>query len=370
MWTISRHQVFVERARPAKSVFASPRPGPRTLLTGIVVLATLALSAASPGRALAGPLDYCDPAASLLDPVDVPDAGSPPVDVPGVRSRSVVVNGVRTRVLESANPRRRTAVLFLHGTPDSGADFAGMIRRFRGRTHAVAIDMPGFGHAEDAWAQPATPDAAVAFLAGALRRLGIRRVHLVAHDVGGFVGLEWASRHPKRLRSATLIDTGLMLGYEHSELAQITRSPAGERFWQQFSRASFSAGIQDGQSSSHQLPPEFVNRLYDDLDRETRCAIIKLYRALDVDQIRELALHQAEALRRRRNRPALVLWGANDPYLPVRQAYRQDEGFPSVEVRIFEESGHWPFIDFPKTTRRLILPFIREAVAADRARRG
>lgn len=258
----------------------------------------------------------------------------------------------------------------MHGTPDSSADFAGLIRRFAaGPTHAVAFDMPGFGHAEDAWGQPATPDAAVSFLEVALRRLGIRRVHLVAHDVGGFVGLEWASRHPKRLRSATLIDTGLLLGYEHSQLAQITRSPGGEQFWQQFNRASFSAGIQDGQSADKQLPPEFVNRLYDDLDRETRCAIIKLYRAVDAPEIRDLARHQAKVLRRWERRPALVLWGRNDPYLPVELAHRQRRGFPSVELKIFEQSGHWPFVDFPRTTRKLVVPFIRKAIRHDRMRR-
>ncbi len=347
---------------------------PRSILAGGLLMTLLVIAAAGPSgggpaRALAGPLDYCDPTASHLDPVDVPKGGSAPVDVPGVRTRSLSVSGLTTRVLESTNRRRRAAVVFLHGTPDSGEDFAGLIRRFRGRTHAVAIDLPGFGHAEDAWARPATLDAAVAFLEGALRRLGIRRVHLVAHDVGGFVGLEWASRHPKRLRSATLIDTGVMLGYEHSQLAQITRSPGGEAFWAQLNRGSFSAGIQDGQSPSHQLPPEFVNRLYNDLDRETRCAIIKLYRALDVPEIRALARHQARVLRRRKHRPALVLWGANDPYLPVRQAYRQREGFPAVELKIFEQSGHWPFVDFPETTRKLVLPFIRGAIATDRARR-
>lgn len=331
----------------------------------------LAAASIGPGPAAAGPLDYCDPAASILDPLDVPAQGSAPIDAPGVQSQPLTVNGLTTRVLESDSHRRQTAIVFLHGTPDSAQDFTDMIRGFRGpRKHAVAIDLPGFGHAEEAWSQPASPDAAVAFLEGALRELGIRRVHLVAHDVGGFVGLEWAARHPKQLRSVTLIDTGLLLDYEHSGLAQITRSPLGELFWQQLNRVSFSTAIQQGQSPSHQLPPEFVNRLYDDLDRETRCAIIKLYRALDVDEIRALARHQAEVLRRRENRPALVLWGANDPYLPVAEAYRQQEGFPSVEVKIFEESGHWPFVDFPETTRKLVLPFIRRAIAADRTRRG
>lgn len=323
--------------------------------------------AADPASPLSG---YCEPSATAFDPADVPPGGSGPVNVDGVRERTVTVDGVETRLLESGRRKADTAVVFMHGSPGSGADLADLLPQVSGRhNRAIAIDGPGYGQAEDAWARPKTIEPAVRFTERSLRKLGVRDVHLVAHDVGGGVGLEWGARHPKRLRSATLIDAGMLFDYRHHNLAQVSRTPGGgEAFWLGINRAAWNVGIQDGQSSDRPLPPEFTNRLYDDLDRETRCTIIDLYRGTDEPEIDQLARGQAIALRKRERRPALVIWGARDPYLPVKHAEEQRRGFPAAQIEIFEDSGHFPFADDPERTRNLIVPFLRDALAQDRVR--
>src|SRR4051794_24180466 len=226
-------------------------------------------------------LGYCRPTATAFDPVDVPPDGSADPEVPGVREREIRANGVRTRLLQSGPRRSRAAIVVLHGSPGSSTDFADLLPRVATRhVRAIAFDMPGFGHADDAWGGDPTLDGGVDALSDVLRRLDVGDVHLIAHDIGGPVGLEWGARHPHRLRSATVIDTGLLLGYRDHSLAQLTQTPgAGEGFWASLNRESFSAGVQFGQTRP--LPDEFVNRMYDDLDRETRCAIIGLYRGTD-----------------------------------------------------------------------------------------
>ncbi len=334
--------------------------------TPALLVALCAFFGSAPSSASQDELTYCRPSATALDPVDVPPEGSAAPEVPGVRERKVRANGVRTRLLVAGPRRSRTAVVFLHGSPGSSADFANLLPRVATRgARAVAFDLPGFGHADEAWGADPTLDAGVEALSDVLHRMNVRDVHLVAHDIGGPIGLEWGARHPRRLRSATLIDTGLLLGYHHHSLAQLTRTPgAGEGFWATLNRESFGAGIQYGQTRP--LPAEFVNRLYDDLDRETRCAIIGLYRGTDDSEVREFARRQAKALVRRRRRPALVLWGADDPYLPAEMAHRQREGFPHAKIHIFEDAAHWPFIDFPRRSSKLIVRFVRRAVDTDR----
>jgi pimeloyl-ACP methyl ester carboxylesterase len=332
------------------------------------MLAAASVFAAAP-QERAGGADpgYCDPAASALDPPDVPPGGSAPVEVDGVRTRSIALNGVKTRLLTAGPPNASTAVVFLHGSPGSSSDWARLLPLVAGRNNrAVAFDLPGFGHAEDAWGGDPTLDAGVAVLGDALRQLHIRRVHLVAHDISGPLGLEWGARHPKRLRSVTLFDTGLLFNYRHHMLAQISRTPGGgEAFWAGLNRQSFSAGIQDGQTRP--LPAEFVNRLYDDLDRETRCAIIALYRGTDEPEIHRFARRQAKVLRRRADRPALVIWGEDDPYLPAETAQQQRRGFPGARIKVFPQAGHWPFVDYPRRSRKLIVRFLRNAVKRDTA---
>jgi pimeloyl-ACP methyl ester carboxylesterase len=65
------------------------------------------------------------------------------------------------------------------------------------------------------------------------------------------------------------------------------------------------------------------------------------------------------------DRPALVLWGRHDPYLPVALAARQREAFPHAEIRVLEGSGHWPFVDDPAAVAAAITAFLEREPAED-----
>ncbi len=333
------------------------------LATSLAGLAFVALPVTADGS----PSGYCDPSPNtLLDPIDVPAGGSKSPIRPGIRERTISVDGQKTRLLESGRRKGDTAVVLVHGIPGSADDWVDLLPRLgNGRTRAVAFDMPGFGHAGEAWGLGRTPDVGAAFLDRLLKKLGIKRVHLVSHDIGGPVSLEWASLHPARLRSATLINTGLLLGYRHHVLARLSRpAGAGEAFWLGLNRVVFSTGLQVGQTRP--LPTSALNRWYDDLDRETRCTILETYRASSEDEVDDTARRQAKVLARRPSRPALVIWGEGDPYLPVAMAERQRQGFPRAQIEIFGDSGHWPFIDNAARTDRLVVPFVHRAIARDR----
>jgi len=103
------------------------------------------------------------------------------------------------------------------------------------------------------------------------------------------------------------------------------------------------------------LPQPFLDRMYDDFDRATRAAVLRLYRS--VDDVAKAGERRARALRPL-DRPALVLWGRHDPYLRVAHAERQREAFPRAEVRVLEHSGHWPFVDDPVTVAGALRAFL------------
>ena len=93
----------------------------------------------------------------------------------------------------------------------------------------------------------------------------------------------------------------------------------------------------------------------DDFDRGTLPAVLDLYRS--VDDVGAAGERLAAALRPL-DRPALVLWGRRDPYLPVAHAERQREAFPGAEVRVLERSGHWPFVDDPAAVAAAVDRFL------------
>jgi len=273
------------------------------------------------------------------------------------------VDGLAVPVSSAGAPDSAEAVVFVHGNPGSRRDWDDLLSRVAPFARALALDMPGFGHADKPDGFSYTVEGYGAFLESALNELEVERAHLVLHDFGGPWGLQWAARNRERLASAVLINTGALIGYRWRYLARIWRTPlVGEAFQATTTRSGLRTALRHGNPRG--LPRAFVDRMYDDMDAETSRAILRLYRA--TDDPGAMGKRHADALRPL-DRPALVVWGAHDPYIPVTMAARQREAFPSAEIEVLDDSGHWPFADDPEAVGRLIEPFLRRAVGAERA---
>jgi pimeloyl-ACP methyl ester carboxylesterase len=215
--------------------------------------------------------------------------------------------------------------------------------------------MPGYGNADKPQHFDYTVEGYARYLGGILTHLGIHRTHLVLHDFGGPWGLAWAAAHSERLASLTLINIGLMPDYRWHYLARIWRIPLlGELVFATMTRSTFGLSLKHGNPRG--LPEAFLDRMYRDLNWGTRQAVLRLYRATNDPGGMAEALG---AVFRRLDVPTLVIWGAADPYVPVGYAECQREFFPSAQVVILENSGHWPFADDPQTVANILVPFVQ-----------
>ncbi|TMK26876.1 MAG: alpha/beta hydrolase [Actinobacteria bacterium] len=271
-----------------------------------------------------------------------------------LRRGRVEVAGGSSPLIEAGAPDAREAVVFVHGNPGSSTDWTALVAGAGELGRAVAVDMPGFGKARApegfAFDVPAYAD----FLGRALEQLQIERVHLVLHDFGGPFGLLWGVSHPAAWASVVLINIGVMPGYTWHSMAKRWRTPiVGELVQAWIPRAAWRRTMQ--KSSPRGLPEEFVDKMYDDYDHATRRTVLKLYRNTPDPGTTAAELGAAIA---ELHKPALVVWGAADPFLGVEYAERQREFFDVQEVIVLKESGHWPFQDDPQAVERAVLPFL------------
>jgi pimeloyl-ACP methyl ester carboxylesterase len=270
-----------------------------------------------------------------------------------VREAQLVVDGVRVPVREAGPPGHDEAIVFVHGNPGSSRDWDDLLARTGEFARAVAPDMPGFGRAEKPDDFDYTVQGYARFLACALDVLGVRRAHLVLHDFGGPWGLAWAGAHPDAVASVVLINIGVLIGYRWHYLARIWRTPVlGELFQATTTLPGFRLLLRHGNPRG--LPRDFVERMYRDLDRGTKRAVLRLYRATPPGLL-EASLPTMREL----DPPALVVWGSHDPYLPVENAERRREAFPTAEIVVLDGSGHWPMADDPERVADLVVPFLR-----------
>ena len=267
---------------------------------------------------------------------------------------SIAVGDHWIRTYQAGPHQASEAVVFIHGNPGSAADFEGLVDAVAPPRRAVAFDLPdfgqsiaapGFGHSQQEYAD---------FIGEAFKALGIRRAHLVLHDLGGAIGLIWASTHTGQVASVTLINTGVLAGYKWHRAARGWQTRGvGELMQAVTFRAAFRRTIT--KAEPHGLPRDFVDGMYDNYDRRTRRAVLDIYR--DLKKVGKSS-KQLIPLLAAADLPCLVVWGAGDPYIPASFADRQRSAFPGARVHILPASGHWPFIDDPPAVTELLTGFL------------
>jgi pimeloyl-ACP methyl ester carboxylesterase len=272
----------------------------------------------------------------------------------------LTVGGLKSPALMAGDGKSSDAVVFVHGNPGSSRDWRDLVDRVGPFSRALAVDMPGFGRAD----KPADFDYTVA---GYARHLGllidalqIRRVHLVLHDFGGPWGLTWAADHLDRVASVTLINIGLVPGYRWHYMARLWRLPIiGEVVMATTTRPLMRLALRHGNPRG--LPATYFDEMYSDYDSGTRRAVLRLYRQTsNVGAMSDLLASKLAP----RMLPALVVWGARDPYIPVRYAEMQRKFFAVDRVVRLEDSGHWPMVDNPAAVSDAVIPFLRSQVTA------
>ncbi|MCU0620495.1 MAG: alpha/beta hydrolase [Gemmatimonadales bacterium] len=267
------------------------------------------------------------------------------------------MSGVRSRV-RVGGPSTDDAVVFVHGNPGASDDWLDLGGRVAGFARVVAPDMPGYGRADRPRDFEYTVPGYARHLGGVLDALEVRRAHLVLHDFGGAWGLAWAAQHPDRYASTTLINCGVLPGYQWHRFARLWRTPVlGELMQALATRGGFHRALAHGNPRG--LPAAFVDRMYDHMDGGMKRAVRKLYRATEPAKNAE----RFRAALRPLDRPTLVVWGAADPYISADYAERQRETFPSAQVHLLADSGHWPFADNPERVAELVVPFLQTQTA-------
>jgi len=248
------------------------------------------------------------------------------------------VDGVRVfyrRVAGEGAP-----VVYCHGNPTHGEDWVPFMERGGA---AVAIDMPG-------WGRSARPDPAgfdysmyglSAFLEKCLEELGVSQRKLVVHDWGS-LALIGAQRRPDLVEKLVVINAiPLLPGYRWHWVAQIWRRRGlGELANATTTKSSMGLIMRQLSGDRRPMPPWFIEMIWRHMDHGTNEATLALYRHADPNRL-ALAGKDLSHL----TCPALVLWGANDPFLKPNLAEAYARALPNADLKLIKEAGHWPWIN-------------------------
>jgi proline iminopeptidase len=177
--------------------------------------------------------------------------------------------------------------------------------------------------------------------AALLDHLGAAQARVIGHSYGGFVAQEFALRHPERLEALVLIDTTPgQLGT--GEVEDTRGAPPPAEFIAMMSTppqsdAEFEARAPDVMPFYFHRPErvDIAGHMADTIfsvDAMTRSMMV-LGGWSSVDRLARI------------DAPTLVLCGRHDVVTSWPQAERIASRIPSTELRVFEESGHFPWLE-------------------------
>jgi len=266
----------------------------------------------------------------------------------------VEAEGLRLHYLEQGSGE---PVLLLHGWPTSSFLWRNMIGTLAEHNRVIALDLPGFGRSD----KPL--DASYSFrfysrvLDGFLNALQVEGTGLAVHDLGGPVGLYWASEHPERVRRLALLNT---LVYPRPSWAVIAFVAAcripGVRSWV-VSPSGLKRAMRIGVADPDRLTEEAIRGVQEPFrTAEARRALLKAGTGLHPGGFEQIATWLASI-----EVPVRIVYGERDRILPdvAKTMRRVSSDVDAVEVTALPDCGHFLQEERPAEIARMLSEFFR-----------
>jgi pimeloyl-ACP methyl ester carboxylesterase len=257
-----------------------------------------------------------------------------------VSDRRGEVGGVELFWREAPAPDARPTILYVHGVPTNSDDYVGFLER----TGGLAPDLPGFGRSGKPAHFPYSIGGYSDLLEAFLADQGVDRYSLVVHDWGG-AALGMAQRSPDRVERLVIMNcVPLLPGYRWHRIARIWRTPlAGEFLMGLATRWGFRRLSRRAVAGPGPAPDALIDSAWSHFDHGTQRAILKLYRSAPPAVLAKAGERLGEL-----RCPALIAWGAEDPYIPSSFAQRYADALGGdARVELLTGRRHWPWVDDP-----------------------
>ncbi len=248
------------------------------------------------------------------------------------------------------------ALLLLHGWPEYWRTWEPVMERLADRFTLVAPDLRGFG-ASDKPDGPWGAEEHARDVLALLDALGLERVGLVAHDVGGAVALPLARLAPGRLRAM------MLFGFVHPGIGARLGTPdrLAEIWYQSFHQLPMAPELVGAtRESCRAYIGHFLRHwahrkdAFDDVLEDwvenfllpgNLAGGFAYYRGAQAGRLavmtgRAPALHPITV-------PACVRWPGADPIFPAAWTDRLSETFGDLDVAVLDDVGHFPHREDP-----------------------
>lgn len=278
------------------------------------------------------------------------------------QGRTIEWRGHRVFVAQAG---RGPALLLIHGYPIGSYDWHAVWDALATRFTVIAPDMLGLGFSDKPTGHAYSLQDHADLHDALIERLQLKRLSVMAHDLGVSVAQELLARQladarRPRIESVVLLNGGLCPeAYQPRVIQRLLSSPLGPWIGPHIPRGAFDRSVRRLFGPRTPASPE----LLDDFWRlVTHNDGLRVAHAVGRFYVDRLACRDrlVEPLLRR-TVPIRLINGAADPNSGRHMAERYRALVPSADIVSLEQVGHWPQIEAPQAVLAAALPFLGRA---------
>lgn len=241
-------------------------------------------------------------------------------------------------------------VVFVHGGGMSHEFWEQQMYALAGRHQVVAIDLRGHGES-DKPPHGHNFDRFTADLEALVNHLKLKRIAIVCHAVGGYVGIKYALRNPANVSRLVLVSTGARFVGGDEE-----RGGFSTEFWTRLregmkkNKIDANADLID-QMFFHEPPSQATrNALLTIALQWPLCATLQMGKDAETIDFED-RLHEIRV-------PALVAHGRHDRKQRYSGAAHLAEKLPNGKLVTFEDSAHLPPLEEVERFNQVLADFL------------
>jgi pimeloyl-ACP methyl ester carboxylesterase len=243
-------------------------------------------------------------------------------------------------------------LVLLHGMPTWGLVWEPVLAALARSYRVLVPDLLGYGWSDKRDGFDRSVARQAAWMDAWLAAIGVRRAHLVGHDIGGAVALRMAIVGRERVAHLVVADTVSYDAWPPLPVVELA-SPTATR---SLSAAELCRRLADRLAGGFQGPPDqtvlggLLAPYRTDVGKRS---LVRAACALNTSHTTEL-LHHLPRL----HVPTLVLWGEEDPFQPAELGERLAWDIPNARFQAVAGARHFLMHDRPAEVATLILDFL------------
>jgi pimeloyl-ACP methyl ester carboxylesterase len=252
-------------------------------------------------------------------------------------------------------------ILLLHGFGTNGYTWARWIAELARRHRVFVVEMKGFGASPKPRDGRYGPQDQALLLHHLILQLDLRDLTLIGHSLGGAVVLLTALRlfeeDPERLRGLVLIGTPVAPQPLSPFVRLAGRPVIGPLLVRMLPprmlvRTALKWAYHDSAAVSEAHVEAYAEPLRNPDGRYALCNSAR--------QIVHGHFEDVPDRLRRLTTPTLLIWGAEDPIVPLSSGRRAQGILPNALLEVLPDCGHAPQEERPQEALELVLQFLEE----------